>query len=146
MSTKRRELRIKLQEILDKGGVFSTSQTLADDLADCAIELLETPKPRKPVKPNSGIGFFHLAAAIANVCKMDLEANKGMLMHEAKLLSKATPTPTPQLILEHYGKDGTWYEENYFGKQGETPRPAQIRQTWLRYAGGQDDDELVVAL
>jgi hypothetical protein len=143
MSTKRRELRVKLQEILDNGGVFSSDPELVDKLADCAISLLIVPP--KPRKQNNGIAYYHLAAAIADVCRVGLASNKEMLIREARLLSKEDkPAPTPELVHEHYGENGTWYDKNFFGKKGEPPRPAQIRQTWIQYAGIDCDSAHVV--
>lgn len=78
-------------------------------------------------------GLFPLAAAMANACRMDLEANKGRLLKEAKILEKASPSPTPELIGAKYGPGGWWYLNDWRGKRGEAPSPATIRETWGRW-------------
>lgn len=134
MTTRRRELRLRLQAILDQSAFISADPDLVDKLTDAAIEVMTT--VQNPRKPNKGTDYYHLAKAIADVCVMDFESNKDMLMAEARRLSLATPSPTPQLIDQHYGVGGTWYLKNYYGKLGNSPRPSQIRQTWREYVGG----------
>ena len=66
---------------------------------------------------------------------LDYNANRGRLFAEAKNLSKASPAPTPELIHIHYGQDGTWYKNDWRGKDSKIPTPGQIRSTWLQLAG-----------
>ncbi len=73
---------------------------------------------------------YPIAKAMAEVCKMDLEANKGRLLKEAKILEKANPTPTPDLVKDNYGAGGWWYREDWRGRKSESPNPATIRETW----------------
>lgn len=134
MTTKRRLLKQSIQSILDAAGCIYADQLMPDNLTDKAIEIL-SPQPKKPRKQNKGTEYHHLAIAIAEVSCKDYPSNKGMLIAEAKQLSKATPTPTPDLVREHYGEGGTWYLVNYFGKQGHHPLPHQIRGTWLEIVG-----------
>lgn len=104
----------------------------------------ELPNKEKPVKrknadskndnddnvkkpPNE---LYEIVMALCQVCKMDFEANKGRLFKEAKLLSKATPTATPELIEQYYDNDGWWEKEDWRGKKGDLPSPHAIRETW----------------
>jgi hypothetical protein len=115
-------------------------------------ENLEKPSPlpvsNKPVKrkakedtfQNSGksekADLFPLATALADVCKVNLEANRGRLFSEAKTLSKAQPMPTPELIRQHYNGNVNcfWRARDWRGKKGELPTPAAIRQTWGQWS------------
>ena len=139
MTTQRREVRSIFQSILDKYGVLCTIQheaPLCDALADAAIEKLKPKrKPRTPAQTKSA-ELYHLARAIADVCLMDYDANNGRLLREAKLLTKATPPPTPADVKRHYSAGGTWYVENWHGRNGREPRPSQIRETWAKLVGG----------
>jgi len=89
-------------------------------------------KESKPRKERAATELYPLALAISKVCHMDLEANRARLFKETKLLSKATPPPTPELIEQHYnGNPGAfWKAQDWRGKKGFKPTPAAIRETW----------------
>lgn len=91
-------------------------------------------KPIKAVNPEKRdkVNYYPLALALAEVCHMQLEPNRGLLFAEAKLLSKATPTPTPELLKQHYNGDPAsfWRSRDWRGKAGENPIPSVIRKTW----------------
>lgn len=75
--------------------------------------------------------YYPLASAIAEVCRMPFEPNRGQLFKEAEALSKAQPVPTPDLLRQHYTGAGCfWYKQDWRGKKGERPTPAAIRKTW----------------
>lgn len=82
------------------------------------------------IKTDSNI--FSIAEALAVVCHMDLEANKGQLLREARLLKKATPVPTVELLKAHYNgnPNGFWKTKDWRGQKGQLPKPANIRETW----------------
>ena len=80
-----------------------------------------------PIPVDRSIEIYGQAAAIADVCRMDLEMNKGRLMAEAKLLNKPSVR-----IRELFGPGGPWYRYDYRGKQGSCPVPQQVRQMWVR--------------
>lgn len=78
------------------------------------------------------ITLYSIAQAIADVCNIQLEANKGRMMREAKLLSKASPPPTVELIKQHYNgnKSAFWKSTDWRGRKGQRPTPSSIRETW----------------
>lgn len=76
--------------------------------------------------------LYPTARALANVCGMSFEANRSRLFREAKLLSEAMPTPTPELITAHYNGNpkAYWRAQDWRGKKGEKPSLSAIRETW----------------
>jgi hypothetical protein len=147
MTTKRRQLRERIQEILDTYGVLCTLQQkepLCDALADAAIAVLK-PQPRKKKNPpKKNRDMYHLAKSLAEVCNIDYGANQGRLFAEAKRLAKATPTPTSELVTLHYSIGGTWYERDWRGKQGNRPTLGQVRLTWVQLVGEDEQEKQVV--
>jgi len=89
-----------------------------------------TPKPKTEREPNEA---WLIAEALADVCKMDLTANKGRLLKEAATLLKATPKPTPELLRQHYNGGGWWWANDWRGQRREFPQPATIRETWGKW-------------
>jgi hypothetical protein len=83
-------------------------------------------------RANISADYYPLAEALAEVCRMDFDANRGRLFREAELLAKATPTPTPEAIRQHYGPRGWWRAHDWRGRKGEQPTPGAIRETWAR--------------
>lgn len=76
-----------------------------------------------------------LARALSDVCGMAWELNVGRLRSEAKLLSAAAdPVPSADLVREHYGTGGWWWSGDWRGAKGDHPSPANIRETWGRWA------------
>ena len=125
MATKRRELRIAFQQVLDTYGALCTielEQPIEDALADAVLALTPPRKPRK--QPTADL--FQIAQALASVCVMDFNANRARLFAEAKRLAGAAPTPTAGLIVKLYGQDGAWYTNDWRGQRGYTPRPPQV--------------------
>lgn len=92
------------------------------------------PKADKPAKtaraPNPN---YELAAALAEVCGMELEPNKGRLLKEAGQLKACSPPPSPQEVRHRYGKEGWWWSDDWRGQRGEWPSPATVRETWGRW-------------
>jgi hypothetical protein len=76
---------------------------------------------------------YSLAQALAGVCGMDFEANKGRLLKEAKLLEKGSPPPTSELITKHYGAGTWWYQKDWRGQKDEPPAPPAVRETWGKW-------------
>jgi len=97
-----------------------------------------TTASRKSGIPESGIAkvdYFPLATALADVCHMKFDPNKGRLFREAKLLSTADPTPTPDLLRQHYNGDQAsyWRRSDWRGRAGQDPSPSTIRETWGKW-------------
>lgn len=91
----------------------------------------KTGKLEKALKPD----LFPLVQVLAEVCHMNLEANRGRLFGEAKLLAAAVPPPTPELIRQQYNgrADCYWRKQDWRGKQGQDPSPFAIRETWGKW-------------
>jgi len=137
-TTQRRQVRRLIQSIFDEYGVMCTIQhetPLCDSIADAVIAKLKPKKRQRTPAQVKSAELYHIAQAIAQVCLMDYEANKGRLFSEAKQLSKANPPPSPAEIRRCYGQDGTWYHDDWRGKQGKEPTPGQIRSTWAKLVG-----------
>lgn len=135
MTTKRKQVRIRIQQILDEYGALPTlghEIPLCDALADAAVDVLLAPKRKKAQPQQRNREMCHLARAIGEVCQMDYASNIGRLFAEAKQLAKADPKPTPELVREHYGSGQTWYKKDWRGMKNELPTPVKIRQTWLQ--------------
>jgi len=94
----------------------------------------DTTRAQKPARAPSK-DYYPLAEALAHVCHMDLESNKGRLFREAKLLSTADPTPTPDLLRQHYNGDQAsyWRRADWRGRAGQDPSPSTIRETWGKW-------------
>jgi len=92
----------------------------------------ETPKDKgkKEPAPRPPNETYALAQALAEVCNMQLEPNKGQLLAEAKRLLLAEPHPTPDEVASHYGDGGWWWMQDWRGQKGEWPKPSAIRATW----------------
>lgn len=90
-------------------------------------------KNHLPAAANAGReSVYKLAVEIANVCGMDFQANKGRLLREARLLEKATPSPTPELIRESFSGAASFWASDWRGAKGQRPTPATIREVWGR--------------
>jgi len=90
------------------------------------------PKPKgkkgKPKKETTPAEIFDpMVAAFAEVCIMDLAANRGQISREAKTLIGAG-YEAAETIRSLFGKGGAWYEHTYWGQKGSPPQPQQIRQ------------------
>jgi len=85
----------------------------------------ETPTPAPLKAPPTNV-LLPLAQALAEVCGIPFDLNRGMLFKEAKLIS---PKATPETIRADYGPGGLWYKRDWRGQKGERPKPSLIRQT-----------------
>lgn len=99
---------------------------------------LTTIEPSKSSAPKTArapkVDYFPLAEALASVCHLDLKANP-RIFAEAELLAKASPSPTRELLVEHYNgrPDCYWRQRDWRGKKGEDPTPAAIRESWGKW-------------
>ena len=135
MQTDKRAIRLAVNNTLEKYSVLCSPE-IGDAVADAVIEALLAKSQRRQQKRND---VFPIAKALAGVCGIELKPNSGMLFKEAKLLLSAQPSPTPELIQDHYGKDSAyvcnWYKVDWRGKKGQSPMPANVRMTWSEIAG-----------
>jgi hypothetical protein len=88
---------------------------------------ITSPEPPAKRHPNQ---VYVIAATLAEVCKMDLQANKGRLLKEAGLLIKASPPATSELIRQYYNGGGWWWTYDWRGMKNQLPQPSTIRATW----------------
>jgi hypothetical protein len=70
--------------------------------------------------------------ALTELCAADLkvatDTQKNQFGQSAKILQKAGVTPSQ---IEEFGK--WWYAEDWRGKTGQPPTPAQVRSEWGRF-------------
>ena len=110
--------------------------TCADEKA---VSAPKPPQPENPTerKPNA---IYQLAVSLSEVCHMDIVANKGRLLRDAKVLGKCTPPATPELIKQHYNGNpqAFWKSKTWLGKKGEYPTPEWVRKTWGQWTTQSD--------
>jgi len=87
-------------------------------------------KPKKEKKPGDNPTTFEVAVALAEVCVIDFEMNKGRMLKEAKSLGH-----TPAEIKHLFGPGSVWYTVDFRGKQGSPPSPSQVRSEWKKLSG-----------
>lgn len=76
-------------------------------------------------------------SAIAAVCRMDADANRGRLNRAEKAL-RGYP---PAIILHRYGPHGWWYVHDWRGQKKQPPTPEQICETIEQATGDLPDDK-----
>lgn len=107
---------------------LSSKSSLKQEPKDKPIKAMNTEK-------REAVNYYPIAAALADVCHMQLEANRSRLFAEAKRLAKVVPPATAELLREQYNgnADGYWRAQDWRGKKGEPPNPSTIRETWGRW-------------
>lgn len=86
------------------------------------------PKVASAAKVERKYSPYDMAIALATVCNMDFEMNKGRLLGEAKKMGDVNPGQ----IVELFGKQSPWYLYDFRGKVGSPPTPAQVRSEWAK--------------
>lgn len=82
--------------------------------------------------------------ALADICVVNLsvatQTQKNQLGQSSKILKKAGATPE-----QIRGFAGWWYAEDWRGKQGQPPTPAQVRSEWGKFvkAGGTGGNKVI---
>lgn len=107
------------------------------------LKILDTKKidihDDKDQKPDGRAWFL----ALSEVCVVDLavmtEAQRGQLAQSSKKLRSAGATPKQ---IEGFG--AWWYENDWRGKKGQPPTPAQVRTEWGKFK--RDGGENVVRI
>lgn len=130
------EVQVEEQEIEEQGSeegvgmaeVFGDSPILEE-----ASKVLEDKSPAKAKpkpKQEAVFGPWQVGKALAGVCRMDFDINKGQMLSEGKRISGIKGFSIERLG-RLYGKpDGLWYKYDWRGKKGQAPTPLQIRQSW----------------
>lgn len=85
------------------------------------------PEPEKKAYTPAQESMYDKAKTLAEVCRMDFEANKGMLLGHAKKLPI-----TGEEIRDLFGPGGTWYRLDFRGKKGSPPALKQITTEFLK--------------
>jgi DNA-binding transcriptional regulator YhcF (GntR family) len=65
--------------------------------------------------------LYDKAQALAEVCRMDFESNRGMLLNQAKRLPL-----TAKEVLDLFGPGGPWYRYDFRGKKNSPPVLKQV--------------------
>ena len=88
----------------------------------------EQPKKEKPKTAKESV--YDKAVALAAVCKMDFQTNKGMLLGNAKRI----PLTVSELN-ELFGPNGVWYIHDFRGKKGSPPSLKQVSTEFKKLQG-----------
>lgn len=123
---------IRNAKVLEEKGLI-TKRVGPTGFSEWSVVLQEpTKKPKK--KPGKKEytpeqeSMYAKAQALAEVCQMDFEANKGMLLGNAKRLKDLTADE----IRDLFGEGGAWYRLDFRGKKGSPPAIKQIGTEYLK--------------
>lgn len=75
-------------------------------------------------------GPWQMGRALAGICRMNFEINKGQLVSEGKRISAIKGFSLEKMGALFGKPGGMWYIHDWRGKKGQYPTPAQVRQTW----------------
>lgn len=96
-----------------------------------SIVINEEPEPKPEPAPKAYTpaqeSMYDKAKTLAEVCRMDFETNKGMLLGHAKKLPISG-----EEIRDLFGPGGTWYRLDFRGKKGSPPALKQITTEFLK--------------
>lgn len=127
-----------LTEITTKEIITSVSDEPSYE--PCDDDGLDKPEKRIPKPKRRGNPDVHdMAEALSEVTGMPLDLNRGRLYGEAKILL-SDGRVSPVLIRSHYGQGGAWYMLDWRGKQGQRPKPSEIRETLFSLAPPEKDN------
>lgn len=99
-----------------------------------SVVLVDSDVRAKPAKPNKkeakppSVSIFSLAQALAQVCEIDFDMDKGRMLREAKNFKDRTP----EEIITLFGKGGAWYKMDWRGQRGSPPTVAQVKTEWMK--------------
>lgn len=132
--------KIELDETA-KSDLNKTAKTLTKTTQNLPPEIkAERESGEKPARPPSQNdekknALYPIAEALAEVCVMDLQANKGRIFETAATLAASQPPATAELLRLHYGSDpgSYWTARDWRGAKGEEPGLAAIRETWGKW-------------
>lgn len=119
MQTKRRAARQRVEETLTARGLPSD-----EELVIALINAVSGPPPETDLAK--------MIEALGEVTGMIADLNGSRLARLATSLLDMGATPA--LVRQHFGRGGTWYEEDYRGKRGEWPSEAAVRENIFRFA------------
>lgn len=124
-------------DLLESGKCLTeTTQEITTEIKDSAparAPAEKKPKEKKETKPNR---LYPIAAAIIDVCGMDMkiDTHRGMSFKAAEKLADATIPATPEIIKQHYGPGGWWWTTFWIGKdKKEHPTPSKIVDNWGKW-------------
>lgn len=95
------------------------------NISDEPVEKPAAPEPK--VYTPAQESMFDKAKTLAEVCRMDFQSNKGMLLGNAKKLPISS-----EEIRDLFGPGGTWYRLDFRGKKGSPPMLKQISTEFLK--------------
>ena len=107
-----------------------------EDIPQAPPEVRPTAKPTRarPSKPvldgtaNTPTSQQALVGALAEATGMATRLNGSRLGKAAAQLARVEATA--DLVRQHYGPGGWWYQCDWRGQKGEFPRPEQVIETW----------------
>ena len=93
------------------------------------VVIVEEEKPKEQTKKYTPEqeSMYGKAKAIAEVCRIDLNANKGMLLGTAKKL----PIPATEIV-DLFGPGGAWYRYDFRGKKNSPPTVKQVLTEFVK--------------
>lgn len=97
----------------NRAAIWSINVTDVDETKDAS-------NPDEPKKTKQE-PLFDKAQAMAEVCKMDFDANKGMLLNQAKRMPLSS-----EEIKDLFGPNGAWYRLDFRGKKNSPPSIKQL--------------------
>jgi hypothetical protein len=115
--------------------VLSSEEGLSTEALNYPLQKAVKPEKTKKQAAKPSGWHYSIAHALAEVCHMDFEGNRGRLFSEAKQMEKSSPEPTPELLRQHYNSraDCYWRKHDWRGQKGQDPTPWAIRQTWGKW-------------
>lgn len=105
-----------------------------EEIEEIDKEPAAAPKKKRAAnsKPRPVNEAYELARVIADVCAMDMLANKSRLIKAALQLMALDPPATEELIRTYYDADVDrwWYANDWRGLKGYRPQPEQLKEHW----------------
>ncbi len=104
---------------------------IGESVPEMSQGIVTLPSGTPIVKKHKSPSIWRFAHALAVVCNMHFEANKGRLLKDAKDIL-LLPGADERVLLELYGNNPSsmWCVHDWRGRKGETPSPSVIKQTW----------------
>jgi hypothetical protein len=98
-------------------------------ISEWEVVIVEEEKPKEQTKKYTPEqeSMYGKAKAIAEVCRIDLNANKGMLLGTAKKL----PIPATEIV-DLFGPGGAWYRYDFRGKKNSPPTVKQVLTEFVK--------------
>lgn len=121
--------------LLDRGLIEHRISTRG--ISEWAVVIQEEEKPKEPAPEKKYTPdqetMYGKAKALAEVCRIDLNANKGMLLGTAKKL----PISAAEIV-DLFGPGGAWYQYDFRGKKNSPPSIKQVLTEFVKMKAAVD--------